>query len=296
MDRKKVLESLKERFKAGKKKFLFVGIAVFALVAGVLFAPKAKPLTAAAVKGWDHAVHVYGESFRNVQTKVEDIQALDEENSQLRLENANLRRWVETVRFDCSLAKAESRTRELGMKLNEETGARVGRILAGIDYRPPGHLLPDQLNTLALSYFRTGENEKSAVLFTFLTGLEENQTYKTPKHYLLTGVSWYRLDHYRAAEEYFDKVLALDAAPEVLQYHAQARLWKALTAEKTQKRTRAQHYLRELVDHHPRSMEAAWVNPHSAVGLGAGRMPASDVESSENSLKEENHELQPANP
>lgn len=182
------------------------------------------------------------------------------------------------------------------MKLNEETGARVGRILAGIDYRPPGHLLPDQLNTLALSYFRAGENEKSAVLFTFLTGLEENQTYKTPKHYLLTGVSWYRLDHYRAADEYFDKVLAVEAAPEVLQYHAQARLWKALTAEKTQKRSRAQHFLRELVDHHPRSMEAAWVNPHSAAGIGLGRMPASDAVVSEDSTKEEEHVTEPASP
>ena len=136
----------------------------------------------------------------------------------------------------------------------------MGRTLASIYYRPPMHLLPPQLYTLALSYFKAGEDEKAGVILTFLTGLEENNAYKNSKNYLMTGISWYRLANYELADAYFDQALEMKEGTESLPYLAQARLWKGLSAEKLGKHSASQQWLRELVDYHPQSTEAAWVN------------------------------------
>ncbi|MEK6580303.1 MAG: hypothetical protein AABZ55_13845, partial [Bdellovibrionota bacterium] len=57
--------------------------------------------------------------------------------------------------------------------------------------------------------------------------------------------------------------------PENVQYQAQARLWKALTASRVAKHKDAQEWLKDLVDHHPHSMEAGWVNSKEAIRAAA---------------------------
>jgi tetratricopeptide (TPR) repeat protein len=213
-------------------------------------------------------------AIASIQEKVDRLRRAEEENRRLRLENAHLKLRAEGLQFDCQARDAASRTHELEMKLSGETGAKVGRTLASIHYRPPTHLLPPQLYTLAVSYFNAREDEKAAVILTFLTGLEENDTYKTPKNMLMNGVAWYRLDNFEVADQYFGRVLETKETPDNVQYQAQARLWRGLVAERTNRHDKAQHWLRELLDYHPHSTEAGWVNSKEAK-----RVPASGTHS-----------------
>jgi tetratricopeptide (TPR) repeat protein len=109
--------------------------------------------------------------------------------------------------------------------------------------------------------------------------LQDVDSYRNPKDYLLTGVAWYRIDNLEEADRYFAK--ALDVAPKavgaaMLPYKAQARLWRAIVAERSGKRAKAQYWMRELVDHHPHSKEAQWVNSKEARRAVAGSRKAAD--------------------
>jgi hypothetical protein len=214
--------------------------------------------------GTPQVLETYVQAYHDVQVKVDMIRTAVQDNERLRLENANLRLRAESLQFDCTNREAANRTRELELQLDKETGARVGRTLASIHYTAPTHLLPPQLYTLGVSYFKGREDEKAAVILTYLTGLEENDSFKTPKNYLMTGVTWYRLDNFELADQYFAKVLQAPESPENLSYHAQARLWRGLASERMNKHTKAQFWLRDLIDHHPHSTEAEWVNSREA--------------------------------
>ncbi|HAR41226.1 MAG TPA: hypothetical protein DCS07_01115 [Bdellovibrionales bacterium] len=205
-------------------------------------------------------VDTYGQAFVSVQDKMNALRRAEEQNRRLSLENAHLKVKLETSRYSCRSEKAAEQTEKLQMKLSKETGSRVGRNLASINYSPPSNLLPSQLYTLGISYFKTREDEKAAVIFTFLTGLEDVSTYKTAPHWLTTGIAWYRLDNYELADQYFEYVLKTPETPEILKFQAQARLWKALTASRQGKQMKAQYWVRDLIDHHPHSKEAKWVN------------------------------------
>jgi tetratricopeptide (TPR) repeat protein len=219
-----------------------------------------------------------GHPFDSVQTKVDAIARALDENERLRLENAHLKLRVESLQFDAHQKKAQSLTHSFESKLHTVTGTRVGRTLASMSYHIPEQLSPEQLYVLGVSYFKAGENEKSAAILTFLTNLEGNARYRNPRDWLMTGVAWYRLDNYEQAGPYFDKVIKNAGKEEDTQsYHAQALLWKALVAERTGKRMKAQFWMRELLDHHPYSREAAWVN---------GRKPASAKKESSGSHEE----------
>jgi leucyl aminopeptidase len=199
-------------------------------------------------------------SFSNLQTKVLRIRHSTEENEKLRLENMNLKLNLENARYDCNAKAAKANTKEFELKLSRETGAKVGRSLSGINYQAPPQLFPSQLYTLALAYIVAREDEKAVVLLTLLTGQEGNSIYKTAKNLLMTGVAWYRIENFSLADYYFDEVLKMSENENSIQSQAQARLWKALVAEKLQKRFKSQYWLKELVNHHPNSMESKWIN------------------------------------
>lgn len=213
----------------------------------------------------------FADAFESVQAKVDAIRRLDLENSRLKLENSQLRVRLETSQFQCGVENSKHLTEKFGANLKGDTGSRVGRTLASIDYKVPTHLLPDQLHALGVSYLKAREYEKAAVLFTMLGQLPKDETYKSPAHRVLTGLTWYRLKNWDMAEFYFDQVIQLESE-EALQYQAQARLWKALIAHHKGVPAQEQFWLQELVDHHPQSPEAFWVNPR---GSGA-RIPASE--------------------
>ena len=202
----------------------------------------------------------YGGALLSAQRKVEEIRAYEYDNERLRLENANLRLWAESMQLDCRVKEGAQRTHAAESRVLTETGTRTGRTLASIHYRPPAHLLPGQLHTLGVSYFKGREDEKAAVILTFLTELEDNDSFKNARDYVLTGVAWYRLGNLKLADEYFTRALKTAVSEAALPYQAQARLWRGIVAERGGKHLKSQFWLRELVDHHPYSTEARWIN------------------------------------
>ena len=212
----------------------------------------------------------YRDAFDSVQNKARELVQLEVENHRLALENANLRKQAESLQFSCEAKRSEQSTQHSALRLKAETGAEMGRTLASVHYTPPSNLLPKQLFTLAVSYFKTREDEKAAVIFTYLTGMEDPNPFKAARYQLLAGIAWYRMDHFKEAEAYFDRVIKAKVVKTELPYQAQARLWKALVSQRRHETAQVQLRLRDLLDHHPRAPEAAWVNP-----VDEARKPAS---------------------
>lgn len=211
-------------------------------------------------------------TLESIQDKIHTLRVADQTSERLKLENANLRLRVESLEFNCKAQDGKQSTERVEMKLSHDSGSKVGRTLSAIRYTPPSHLLPGQLYTLGVSYFKAREDEKAAVIFTFLTSLEDSEEFKTPRNHLMTGIAWYRLDNYDLADQYFDKVLKSPVKDDSVKYIAQSRLWKGLTAGRLGKHTKEQFWLKELVDYHPNSLEAKWINGPMEVK----RVPASE--------------------
>ncbi len=208
-----------------------------------------------------HLWSSYTEVFSQMGTKMEAISVADKENERLQLENANLRNKLESLQFECNTEKAEKFTQTFESKFDQQTGSKVGRTLATINYKMPTHLMPSQLYTLAVSYFKAREDEKAAVILSYLTDPEnDHEVYRTPQNHLMTGVAWYRLENFELADFYLDKVVKTPETSENVQHIAQSRLWKAIVAKRLKKHSQSQFWLRELVDYHPFSTEASWIN------------------------------------
>jgi tetratricopeptide (TPR) repeat protein len=220
-------------------------------------------------------IGTYKAAWESTQDKAAEISRAVVENEKLRYENANLRLKLETAQFEAQEKSAEK----------ESEGNKVARSLASISYQPPANLLPSQLFTLGVTYFKAQENEKAAVIFSFLAELDDNAAYRNARGYVMTGVSWYRLGNMSLADHYFDLALKAPAEQtENLKYQAQARLWKGILAQRGGKPTETQYWLHDLLDHHPQSTEAAWVNEPKAEGSHeqeAKRATASVSESKE---------------
>ncbi len=248
----------------------------------------------------EHAEHAptgilarIGAAWTSIQDKVDAIRRLDLENARLKLENAQLKLKVEASNFDCGVAQSRQLTEQYAAQLKGETGARVGRTLASIGYRAPTHLLPKQLHALAVTYLKAREYEKAAVIFTLLGDLPRDKTYKSAAHRVLTGTAWFRLKNYDMAEFYFDQALKIESE-DALRHHAQARLWKAVIAHHRGKKVQSQYWMQELVDYHPRSPEARWVNSAAAREEGHGgvverRMKKTEGEHGERKPAESHH-------
>lgn len=230
---------------------------------------------------------VYANAVVSVQEKIEALRKADEENEKLRKENAHLRLVLESEHYEKYAEKAQKETQAFQWKLSKDTGSKTGRTLASIGYKIPQDLLPAQLYSLGLSYFKMREDEKAAVIFTFLTGMEGDESFKTPANHLLTGIAWYRVENFELADYYFEQVLQSPETVNSRRYHGQAKLWKGLIAEKTGKHVKAQYWLRDVLDHDPHSVEARWVN-HSASDETeeVKREPASAAEPSTESSDE----------
>src|SRR5262249_24474682 len=124
------------------------------------------------------------DTISNTGVKWGAISTALQDNERLRLENARLRLALEATTFDCNALSAENLTQDISRHLSKEAGARVARTLDTIAYRPPTNMLPSQLFTLGVSYFKAREDEKAAVILTFLTGMDDNDAYRTPEDYL----------------------------------------------------------------------------------------------------------------
>jgi regulator of replication initiation timing len=207
----------------------------------------------------------YKDAWTQIQWKVEQLRHLKEENVKLRLENAHLKSGLEVLEFGCNTKKARTFTKENEIKLTKITSTPIGRALQSLSYKPPGNLVPSQLYTLGVAYLKANEDEKVAAIFTALTNLDENKTYKTAKNLLIAGIAWYRLENYLMADHCFSEVFKAPEHPDMLPFKAQAKLWKALVAKKFNKEIKVQFWLKELVDHHPHAVETSWINSSTEV-------------------------------
>lgn len=240
-----------------------------------------KPLTEEQENVWPTSIVGL---LKSVHHKAKILGRADLENKRLQAENENLRRWVEEVRFNCSKLSAEKETQETALRLSAETGARIGVVLAGIDYRPPTHIPAKQLLVLGINYFRAREFEKAAVIFSYLTGLADNDQFKTAENILLTGVAWYQINNLKLADGYFNDGLKLARQSKDQKLTSQALLWKALLAQRNQEFGQVQKYLVQILEVNPHSEVAEWVNPQSEDG---GRYPASGASSAKDNGNEE---------
>jgi tetratricopeptide (TPR) repeat protein len=231
-------------------------------------------------------VDTYADAWASVNLKVHSIQQAEEENKKLKLENAYLRVMVETGRFNVRAEEAKKKTETVGKKLATAAGSRAARSIASISYQFPENLLPEQLLALGVSYFKVKDDEKAAVILNFLTELDDDKSFRTASNYLMAGIAFYRLDHYKNAAEYFDRIAKLSETDEVtVKSKRQALYWQALVAERAKNRGLAQKLLLDSLEKDPLTKEARWVNPQ---GISTKtRMPASVTEEKET---EESHE------
>lgn len=203
----------------------------------------------------------YRQAFQDVQERVAELRKLEVENMKLRLRETELQKELESAQFECRAIKAEKVSDELRARLQERTGSRTGRLPSSIPYHVPAQLPPSELYTLGVSFLRAGENEKAALILDHLTRSEEKNPYQRPQDFLAAGVAWYRIQNYKEADQAFERALAVEANEDELQHQGQARLWRALVARKLKNKEQEQFWMRQVLDHHPHSVESSWINP-----------------------------------
>lgn len=192
--------------------------------------------------------------------KVNRIYLVDQDNAQLRLENAVLRENLEDRVFRKMATHDEKISEKIAQQQVEKTGSQTGRSTKDFQFTPPEQLLPFQVQTLAIAFLKEQNYEKAASLFTSLLEHKDTQ-FQTAQTYLAAGVAWYKVDNYTQAELYFNEaLLKAKTDPQKESLEVQCRLWKALIAHSLNKKVHAQYWLNEVLDHHPKSEEASWVN------------------------------------
>ncbi len=231
----------------------------------------------------------YVDAWESLNLKVHAIQQAEEENKKLKLENAYLRVMVETGKFNIRSDDAMKKTETVGKKLATAAGSRAARSVASIRYQFPENLLPEQLLALGVSYFKVKDDEKAAVILNFLIELDEDKSFRTASNYLMAGIAFYRLEHFKNATEYFERVSKLSETDETtLKAKRQAVYWQALVAERTKNRGLAQKLILDSLEKDPLTKEARWVNPQGEKSEKT-RLPASVSGEKET---EESHEGQ----
>jgi tetratricopeptide (TPR) repeat protein len=195
---------------------------------------------------------------------------------------------VETGKFNLRSDDAKKATETVGKKLATAAGSRAARSIASIHYQFPENLLPEQLLALGVSYFKVKDDEKAAVILNFLTELEDDKSFRNAANYLMAGIAFYRLEHFKNAAEYFERVGKLTETDEETQKaKRQAIYWQALVAERTKNRGLAQKLILDSLEKDPLTKEARWVNPQGETTKS--RLPASVSGEKET---EESHEGQ----
>jgi len=242
-------------------------------------------------------VDTYANAISSVNDKVQTIKHADEENRKLKLENAYLRVMVESQNYNCRTEDAKKKTETVGKKMATTAGSKAARSLASIRYQFPENLLPEQLHALGVSYFKVKDDEKAAVIMNFLTEMDDDKSFKTASNYLMAGIAFYRLDNFKNAKAYFEKIGNLtETDAETMKAKRQASYWKALVADRMKDSRTAQRLIPESPEKNPNTNEARRVNPNGMKTNKIGRpgsvptegpLPASEV-----SPEKESHETE----
>lgn len=244
---------------------LCFGIMGIGMVAGLIAAGKAvgpevlRVVKAHLAKGpAGSVIH----AIDNVQKKAQELAESHAENEVLRKENQYLRLELGVDNNEKRSLASERKTKEIGLQLEKETGLKTGRVVETLKYKVPPNLLPQNLYLLGLTYLRDGKNEAAAAIFHFLMNGSDGKTYQTPTNFVLAAIAWFRVDHVDLAESYLDSVLKLspDSGDEVMRLQAVSRMWMAAIEKKRGNEKLSKKWLHEILDFHPKSLEARWIN------------------------------------
>jgi tetratricopeptide (TPR) repeat protein len=212
-------------------------------------------------------VGTYRKHFFSSFDKFHDLANLENENEALKARLALLEQketMAEDQRAERELA---SMNQVLEGKTKEQGGSGEAHLPQTLAYEIPPRLMPTQIYTLGLAYFRKQEFEKSAVIFEYLFKIPEEHRYETGENYLMSGISWYHLKNYVMARKQIKEANTRSKVYESV--HRQALLWDAMIEKAEGKTTVAQNKLLQFIGQYPHATESTWIN--------GSRAPANEV-------------------
>jgi len=199
----------------------------------------------------------WGHSFHRLFHWADHFQEVDANNELLRQENQKLRIDFENLRFQEKKAWAQKQTQKNKALLLTQTGSGGASTPSAVTYEPSLDLIPNDLFSLGIYSFQHREDEKAAVSFTKVLKTSEDSRFQEGRYSMLVAVAWYRVQNYTLAASYLDQVLKMECSASC---HAQAMVWKALIAKKTNQESKSQFWLHALLENYPHALETAWVN------------------------------------
>jgi tetratricopeptide (TPR) repeat protein len=203
-------------------------------------------------------VDTYKKHFFSFVDKLDDMKSLDQENQALNRKVASLEKEIELERSAATEKEAKEITAETSKRLHTEAGSELARVLESIEYKVPTNLLPNQLYSLAVGYFRKQEYEQAAVILSSLVNLKEDSSYQKAENHLMCAIAWYKLKHFKLAQEYLTQAKYKSEATDSV--YRKALVWEALTAKAEGKKQLAQDLVTSIISRYPHSEEAALVN------------------------------------
>ena len=203
-------------------------------------------------------IGTYQRRFFNFKWKLKEMELVDRENEELNHKVANLEEELSQLNAKLVEKDASQLTQEVSEKLKSQTGSALARALSEIHYTPPVQLLPYQLYSIGLAYFRKQEFEQAAVIFDQLIHLKDDASYRRADVYLISGICWFKLKHFQLANDALLHAKEMSSEkPEIMK---KALLWDALIAEALGEKLKTQAILTSLIARFPHSDEAMSIN------------------------------------
>ena len=162
---------------------------------------------------------------------------------------------------------AKAATEATSKRLKAEAGSALARAMSEIHYKAPTNVLPYQLYSIGLAYFRKQQFEQAAVIFNQLLSLSEDASYRRSEIYLLNAICWFKLKHYQLANA--SLVEAKKMSNEHSPYFRKALLWQAMVAQALGERVKSQDILTMLIAMYPHSEEAMSINRKSGRSIAS---------------------------
>jgi tetratricopeptide (TPR) repeat protein len=209
-------------------------------------------------------VGTYRNHFFSSFDKFQDLAGLATENENLKAQLALIEKKQTLEDTDRTERDLASMNELLEKKVKEQGGSGEARLPQTLGYEVPPHLMPSQLYTLALAYFRKQEFEKTVGLLDHLFKLPDDRHYETSENYLLSGISWYHLKNYTIARAQIHEANQRSKVYDTV--HRQALIWDAMVEKSEGKNQVAQAKLLHFIGEYPHAIESTWIN--------GGRAPA----------------------
>jgi hypothetical protein len=189
---------------------------------------------------------------------LDDLARMDRENDELIQKVGQLEKKVVLEESRHTERELASLTDVVEEKLRDEAGSELATAMKTISYEIPKNLSYAQLQALGIGYFEKEEYEKSASILHHLLNLKDEARFRTPENFLLSGISWFHLNHFHLAKQEVKQALSL--APETSFAHRNAVLWTALVEKKLGKFSLSQGTILNFLEWYPHSEEAALLN------------------------------------